>query len=194
MVFFQLQTLTIGGLNPTARGAIPTNYWSGVMEHGLIGCFSDLEINHELVNLTRFINHTASNGALKSGSCSMQLSKKRPCLCEHQGECRLSHGGTWSCDCSKTSYTGRRCEQLAYHFDLNRNQTMEFNTQLRWSEQIDDIAFRLRVSDRRATLMNSSESSLLLRPCTTKKRFFKCVPAVCQPDAMLWTFLFVMDC
>ena len=182
MVSFQLQTLTIGGLNPVARAIIPTNYWSGVMEHGLVGCFSDLEINHELVNLTRYINYTATDGALKSGSCSMQLVKRRPCFCEHQGECRLSQGGTWSCDCSKTSYTGRRCEQLAHHLDLNRSQTMEFNTQLRWSEQIDDIAFRLRVSDLRLTLRDPGQRHLLFRLCAMKKRFFRFVPAVYHPD------------
>ncbi|CAF5129061.1 unnamed protein product, partial [Rotaria socialis] len=69
---------------------------------------------------------------------------KRECSCEHHGECRINNDGTWSCDCSKTGYTGRRCEQLAYHLDLSEIQTFEVNTNVQWSEQISDISFRLQ--------------------------------------------------
>jgi hypothetical protein len=126
---------------------LPTNYYSGIMHRGLIGCFSDLEINNELINLTKYINTTNNNNHIspKSGPCSTTLSTKRECLCEHDGECRINNGGIWSCDCSKTGYTGRRCEQIAYHLDLNQIQTFEFNTYIQWSEQINNIAFGLQV-------------------------------------------------
>jgi hypothetical protein len=115
------------------------------MHRGLIGCFSNLELNNEAINLTKYINYTNNNITPKSGPCSTILSSKRECSCEHDGECRLNNGGTWSCDCSKTGYTGRRCEHATYHIDLNKIQTFEMNTNMQWSEQINDIAFGLQV-------------------------------------------------
>ncbi|UJR15114.1 hypothetical protein I4U23_002079 [Adineta vaga] len=138
-----LQTLTIGGVNPSLPW-LPTNYYSGIMHHGLIGCFSDLEINNVIINLTRHINYTMNTLAPRSGPCSTGLLPKRQCLCEHQGECRLNSAGTWSCDCSKSGYTGQRCEQIAYHIDLKQTNTFELNTNLQWSDQINDIAFSLQ--------------------------------------------------
>ncbi|CAF5070959.1 unnamed protein product, partial [Rotaria magnacalcarata] len=63
-----LHTMTIGGVNPSMR-ALPTNYFSGIMHRGLIGCFSDLEVNHELINLEKYINYTINNNNImpKSG-------------------------------------------------------------------------------------------------------------------------------
>jgi len=116
------------------------------MYRGLIGCFSNLELNNEAINLTKYINYTNNNIAPKSGPCSTTiLSSKRECSCEHDGECRLNNVGTWSCDCSKTGYTGRRCEHATYHIDLNKIQIFEMNTNMQWSEQINDIAFGLHV-------------------------------------------------
>lgn len=118
------------------------------MHRGLIGCFSDLEINNELINLEKYIDYTINNNNIvpKSGPCSIELTQKLDCLCEHNGECRMNNAGAWSCDCSKTGYTGRRCEQLAYHMDLSEIQTIELNTNIQWSEQISDISFRLKVN------------------------------------------------
>jgi hypothetical protein len=124
---------------------LPTNYYSGVMRRGLIGCFSSLEINNELINLTKYIHSVNNNVSPKSGPCSIILSTKRECLCEHDGECRLNNVGTWSCDCSKTGYTGRRCEHATYHIDLKKIHTFELNTNMQWSEQINDISFGLQV-------------------------------------------------
>ncbi len=117
------------------------------MKRGLIGCFSDLEINNELINLTKFINSTENHIAPISGPCSARFSTKHECLCEHNGECRSNNDGRWSCDCSKTGYTGRRCEQIAYHLDLEQMQTLELNTNIQWSDQINIITFRLQVID-----------------------------------------------
>ena len=144
LFIFQLHTLTIGGINPSLQW-LPSNYWAGIMHRGLIGCFSDLELNSEAINLTKYINYTNTNLTPKSGPCSIFLSTKRECSCEHGGECRLNSGGAWSCDCSKTGYTGRRCEQATYYIDLTPIQIFEFNTNLQWSEQINDIAFGLQV-------------------------------------------------
>ena len=85
------------------------------------------------------------NLAPRSGPCSTASLKKRQCLCEHHGECRLTSAGIWSCDCSKTGYTGERCEQLAYHIDLSQTHTYEYNSQFQWSDQLNDIAFGLQV-------------------------------------------------
>jgi hypothetical protein len=143
-----LQTLTIGGINPATRW-LPTNYFSGIMHRGFIGCFSDLEINNELINLTKYINN---NLETKIGPCSTKSLTKRECLCEHDGECRLNKGGIWSCDCSKTGYAGQRCEQVAYHLDLSETETLELNTDIQWSEEINDIAFGLQVIDTKINL------------------------------------------
>ncbi|CAM4799223.1 unnamed protein product [Rotaria magnacalcarata] len=155
-----LHIMTIGGVNPSMR-ALPTNYFSGIMHRGLIGCFSDLEVNHELINLEKYINYTINNNNImpKSGPCSTTLSTKRGCSCEHHGECRINNDGTWSCDCSKTGYTGRRCEQLAYHLDLSEIQTFELNTSVQWSEQISDISFRLQA-------LHDENDFLQIRPCS----------------------------
>ena len=110
-----------------------------------MGCFSDLELNHASIDVSKYINQSSSEMAVRSGACSASLTKKRECLCEHSGECRVHNSGSWSCDCSKTGYTGQRCEQLASHLDLSEIATLEVNTQLQWSEQISDIAFNLRV-------------------------------------------------
>lgn len=115
------------------------------MHRGLIGCFSHLEINDELIDLEKHINYTNNNIAIKSGPCSTMLPTKHECLCEHNGECRLSNSGIWSCDCSKTGYTGRRCEQIAYQLDLSQTQIFELNTNIQWSEHITEISFRLQV-------------------------------------------------
>ena len=117
------------------------------MHHGFIGCFADLELNHQSVNLSAHLNASNPHIAVKSGPCVLEVtSKKRPCLCEHQGECRYDPRGQWFCDCSKTAYTGQRCEQLASHLPLNELTTTEFNTDLLWSDQLDDVTFRFRVS------------------------------------------------
>ncbi|CAF1330953.1 unnamed protein product [Adineta ricciae] len=152
-----LHTLTIGGINPSLQW-LPNNYWAGIMHRGLIGCFSDLELNSEAINLTKYINYTNTNLTPKSGPCSTFLSTKRECLCEHDGECRLNNGGAWSCDCSKTGYTGRRCEQATYYIDLTPIQIFEFNTNLQWSEQINDIAFGLQAT-------HDQRNFLQFRPC-----------------------------
>jgi hypothetical protein len=115
------------------------------MHRGLIGCFSDLELNNEAINLTKYINYTNNNITPKSGPCSTITSSKPECSCEHDGECRLNNVGTWSCDCSKTGYTGRRCEHATYHIDLKKIYTFELNTNMQWSEQINDISFGLQV-------------------------------------------------
>jgi hypothetical protein len=115
------------------------------MQRGLIGCFSNLELNNQEINLTKYINYTNNNIRPKSGPCSTILPSKRECSCEHEGECRLNNGGAWSCDCSKTGHTGRRCEHPTYHIDINKIQTFELNTNIQWSEQINDIAFGLQV-------------------------------------------------
>ena len=115
------------------------------MHRGFIGCFSDLELNSESINLTRYINTTNNSITPKSGPCTTSLTSKRECACEHGGECRMHTGGSWSCDCSKTGFTGRRCEHPTYHIDLSKIHTFELNTNLQWSEQINDIAFGLQV-------------------------------------------------
>ncbi|CAF0863611.1 unnamed protein product [Rotaria sordida] len=152
-----LHTLTIGGINPNIQW-LPDNYWSGIMHRGLIGCFSDLELNNEAINLTKYINNTNNNITPKSGPCLTTLLSKRECSCEHGGECRLNNGGIWSCDCSKTGYTGRRCEHATYHIDLNQIHTFELNTNLQWSQQINDVAFGLQA-------IHDQENFLELRPC-----------------------------
>ena len=115
------------------------------MHRGFIGCFSDLELNGESINLTRYINTTNNSITPKSGPCTTSLNSKRECACEHGGECRMHTGGSWSCDCSKTGFTGRRCEHPTYHIDLSQIHTFELNTNMQWSEQINDIAFGLQV-------------------------------------------------
>ncbi|CAF3694710.1 unnamed protein product, partial [Rotaria sordida] len=152
-----LHTLTIGGINPNIQW-LPDNYWSGIMHRGLIGCFSDLELNNEAINLTKYINNTNNNITPKSGPCLTTLLSKRECSCEHGGECRLNNGGIWSCDCSKTGYTGQRCEHATYHIDLNQIHTFELNTNLQWSQQINDVAFGLQA-------IHDQENFLELRPC-----------------------------
>ncbi|CAF1302347.1 unnamed protein product [Adineta steineri] len=158
----QLHTLTIGGINPSIQW-LPNNYWSGIMHRGLIGCFSDLELNNEAINLTKYINYTNNNITPKSGPCSISSAlssslSKRECSCEHEGECRLNNGGTWSCDCSKTGYTGRQCEHATYHIDLNKIHIFELNTNIQWSEQINDIAFGLQAT-------HDQENFIQFRPC-----------------------------
>ena len=117
------------------------------MHRGFLGCFSNLEINNELINLTQYINST-NNIPPKTGPCSTKLLTRRECLCEHDGECRLNTGGTWSCDCSKTGFTGQRCEQVAHHLDLSETETLELNTDIQWSEHINNIAFGLQVMNK----------------------------------------------
>ena len=136
--------MTIGGIDPNIRW-FPNNYWSGIMYRGLIGCFFDLHLNNEAINLTKYINYTNNNMSPRSGPCSTMSSSKHECLCEHGGECRLANGGIRSCDCSRTGYTGRRCEHATYHFDLNEIDRFEVNTHMQWSEQTNDIAFGLQV-------------------------------------------------
>lgn len=142
---FQFDRLTIGGRDPNDRW-FPMEFWSGIMRRGFIGCFSNLVINDEQVNMTHFIDRSNQTVLLRSAPCSTHRWRKEPCLCEHEGECRIDHAGRWSCDCSKTAYTGERCEQLAFHADFSQNRDFEWNTQLQWSEQIDDVEFRLRVN------------------------------------------------
>jgi hypothetical protein len=116
------------------------------MHRGFIGCLSDLHLNNEAINLTRYINSTATNITPKSGPCTDTFVSKRECSCEHDGECRVNHGGSWSCDCSKTGYTGRRCEHPTYHIDFSRISTLELNTNMQWSELVNDISFALKVT------------------------------------------------
>lgn len=115
------------------------------MHRSFLGCFSNLELNNEAINLTKYLNYTNNNITPKSGPCSMMIPSKQECSCEHGGECRTNHIGIWSCDCSKTGYTGRRCEHATYHIDLQQIPTFELNTNLQWSDQINDIAFGLQV-------------------------------------------------
>jgi len=158
------------------------------MHRGLIGCFSDLEINNEIINLTKYINYTNNNIAPKAAPCSTILSTKRDCLCEHHGECRLNNVGIWSCDCSKTGYTGRRCEQIAYHLDLNQIHTFEFNTSIQWSEQMNDIAFGLQVNRFNEELTCIDYFRLLM----TKKIFYKFVHVLYHGNVIQFVFLFLM--
>lgn len=136
--------MTIAGVNPANRW-FPSQFYAGILQRGLIGCFADLEINHQLIHIHEYINRTEQNLPPRSAPCSLTLNRKSPCLCEHDGECRVNPG---SCDCSKTGYTGQRCEQLAYHLDLNQNQTLELNTNIQWSDFLNIIAFHLHVIDR----------------------------------------------
>jgi hypothetical protein len=165
------------------------------MHHGLIGCLFNLDINHQSINLSHYINSTSQYQALKSGPCSMDIGRKRSCLCEHHGECRWHHAHRWSCDCSRTAYTGDRCEQLAYHIALNRISTIEYNTGLLWSEQIDHITFRLRVSSTMSFLVLMVDCFLFAidetRLFMTTKSSFKYVHVVYRRCAMQFNFRFV---
>ena len=116
------------------------------MQRGFVGCFSDLQLNGESINLTRYINGTNPNMSPKSGPCSTIFSSKRECSCDHGGECRSNSAGSSFCDCSKTGFTGRRCEHPIYNIDLSSIHTFELDTLSPWSDQINDIAFGLKVN------------------------------------------------
>lgn len=136
----------------------PSQFYAGILQRGLIGCFADLEINHQLIYLNDFINQTEQILPPRSAPCSLTLTRKSSCLCEHDGECRIHPGQSWSCDCSRTGYTGSRCEQRAYHLDLNQNQTLELNTNIQWSDYLNIISFHLHV-------IHDEENFLEIRSC-----------------------------
>ena len=138
----------MAGVNPANRW-LPSNYYAGILQRGLIGCLSALTINEQLIDLEEFLNRTDQDIPPRSAPCSVLLTRKSPCLCEHDGECRMNANQQWSCDCSKTGYTGQRCEQLAYHLDLNQNQTLELNTNIQWSDFLNLITLNLHVIERR---------------------------------------------
>jgi len=169
--------LTLAGVNPNIRW-LPTNFYSGILHRGFIGCLSDFEINNQEINLTKYVQSSNLNRTSRIGPCSIQLSTKRQCSCEHNGECRLNQAGSWTCDCSKTGYTGQRCEQPAYHLDLNEIKLFELNTNIQWSEQINEISFNLHVKIRSLVFLIRVFFRIFLRQFMMKINFFKFVPVV----------------
>jgi neurexin len=114
--------LVIGGVYPKHRAktlsnpstSIPPYFYSGMLNHGYVGCIQDVVINNQYVNLTYFANSEQVSG-ISRDSCNPM-----PNQCETETE-QCLNGGTcldgWNrfiCDCSSTGFNGPICNQRMF--------------------------------------------------------------------------------
>jgi neurexin len=109
--------LIIGGLYSKHRSPlgsnpsqfIPPYFYSGMLEHGFVGCIQEVEVNGQFINLTHYAKQEGVSG-LSTEMCTQMPNQCEIGNCMNDGVC-LEGWNRFVCDCSSTGFNGPICNQ-----------------------------------------------------------------------------------
>ncbi|KAK9891151.1 hypothetical protein WA026_013467 [Henosepilachna vigintioctopunctata] len=134
----------VGGLGPPfSEIPIPVGLWTAVLQQGFVGCFKDLTVNNEAIDVAAYAREQDS-ASIKT-LCHTQPPQciSQPCL--NGGVCNEGWN-RFICDCTNTMFTGPTCGKEAATLSFNGTQHMEVNMDSEQVTQTEDIVLRFRTS------------------------------------------------
>ncbi|CAH1113681.1 unnamed protein product [Psylliodes chrysocephalus] len=134
----------VGGLGPPfSEIPVPAGLWTAVLQQGFVGCFKDLVMNNEAVDVASFAREQDSGSIRTLCHTQPQQCPSQPCL--NGGTC-AEGWNRFICDCTNTLFSGPTCGKEAPTLSFNGTQHMEVTMDTEQVTQTEDIILRFRTS------------------------------------------------
>ncbi|XP_056637002.1 neurexin-1 isoform X2 [Diorhabda sublineata] len=134
----------VGGLGPPfSEIPIPAGLWTAVLQQGFVGCFKDLIMNNEPVDVASFAREQDSGSIRTLCHTQPEQCPSQPCL--NGGTC-TEGWNRFICDCTNTLFSGPTCGKEAPTLSFNGSQHMEVTMDNEQITQTEDIVLRFRTS------------------------------------------------
>ncbi|XP_023310853.1 neurexin-1-like [Anoplophora glabripennis] len=134
----------VGGLGPPfSEIPIPAGLWTAVLQQGFVGCFKDLVMNNEAVDVASYAREQDSGSIRTLCHTQPQQCPSQPCL--NGGIC-TEGWNRFVCDCTDTLFSGPTCGKEAPTLSFNGTQHMEVTMDSEMFTQTEDIVLRFRTS------------------------------------------------
>ncbi|CAH1124036.1 unnamed protein product [Ceutorhynchus assimilis] len=146
--------LYIGGLGPPFSEILaPAGLWTAVLQQGFVGCFKDLVMNNEPIDVASFAREQDSGSIRTLCHTQPQQCPSQPCL--NGGIC-AEGWNRFICDCTNTMFTGPTCGKEAATLSFNGSSHMAVTMDAEMVTQTEDIILRFRTSKPLGLLLISS--------------------------------------
>ncbi|XP_045465239.1 neurexin-1 isoform X1 [Harmonia axyridis] len=134
----------VGGLGPPfSEIPFSVGLWTAVLQQGFVGCFKDLTMNNEAVDVASYAREQDSASIRTLCHTQPPQCVSQPCL--NGGVCNEGWN-RFICDCTNTIFTGPTCGKEAATLSFNGSQHMEVNMDAEQVTQTEDIVLRFRTS------------------------------------------------
>ncbi|KAF7284423.1 hypothetical protein GWI33_022206 [Rhynchophorus ferrugineus] len=146
--------LYIGGLGPPFSEILsPPGLWTAVLQQGFVGCFKDLVMNNDPVDVASYAREQDSGSIRTLCHTQPQQCPSQPCL--NGGTC-MEGWNRFICDCTNTMFTGPTCGKEAATLNFNGSSHMAVTMDAEMVTQTEDIILRFRTSKPLGLLLISS--------------------------------------
>ncbi|XP_060517704.1 neurexin 1 isoform X3 [Cylas formicarius] len=146
--------LYVGGLGPPfSEIPVSPGLWTAVLQQGFVGCFKDLVMNNEPVDVASFARDQDSGSIRTLCHTQPQQCPSQPCL--NGGTC-MEGWNRFICDCTNTMFSGPTCGKEAATLSFNGSQHMAVTMDSEMVTQTEDIILRFRTSKPLGLLLISS--------------------------------------
>ncbi|CAH1169814.1 unnamed protein product [Phaedon cochleariae] len=134
----------VGGLGPPfSEIPVPGGLWTAVLQQGYVGCFKDLVMNNEAVDVATFAREQDSGSIRTLCHTQPQQCPSQPCL--NGGTC-TEGWNRFVCDCTGTLHSGPTCGKEAPTLSFNGTQHMQVTMDAEQVTQTEDVVLRFRTS------------------------------------------------
>ncbi|XP_023027641.2 neurexin 1 isoform X2 [Leptinotarsa decemlineata] len=134
----------VGGLGaPFSEIPVPAGLWTAVLQQGFVGCFKDLIMNNEAVDVAGFAREQDSGSIRTLCHTQPQQCPSQPCL--NGGTC-TEGWNRFICDCTNTLFSGPTCGKEAPTLSFNGTQHMSVTMDAEQVTQTEDVVLRFRTS------------------------------------------------
>ncbi|GFR65060.1 neurexin [Elysia marginata] len=145
--------LYVGGVGPAVNvSALPKEIWSAMFGLFYVGCFQDLVINGNMVDLAG--NAKQQNRSNVVAYCNKMEPQCLSHPCTHQGKC-VEGWNRFTCDCRATGYTGNVCQTAAVTLRFDGTQYLQVTMSEQSVTQAEDISLRFRTMHGSGILFHS---------------------------------------
>ncbi|XP_050406301.1 neurexin-3 isoform X2 [Patella vulgata] len=150
--------LFVGAINDHVDAStLPKEMWSGMLGHGYVGCFQDLVINGNKVDLV-----AAATLQLAEGIAEYCRRMEPQCLsypCMHQGIC-VEGWNRFVCDCRATGFIDNVCQTASTTLRYDGTQYVKVTMPEESLTEAEDISLRFRTMHPNGLLfMTSSDKT-----------------------------------
>ncbi|VEN53731.1 unnamed protein product, partial [Callosobruchus maculatus] len=134
----------VGGLGPPfSEIPVPPGLWTAVLQQGFVGCFKDLVMNNEAVDVAAYAREQDSGSIRTLCHTPPPQCPSQPCL--NGGVC-AEGWNRFVCDCADTPFGGPTCGKEAATLAFNGSQHMAVTMDQEQITQTEDIILRFRTS------------------------------------------------
>ncbi|XP_023324977.1 neurexin-1 [Eurytemora carolleeae] len=148
-----LGMMYLGGV-PPFQIPHPPQVWSATLSQGYVGCVRDLVVQGFPIQLSELAEKQDTGSILLT--CS---TPKRTCtdqLCQHGGLC-VEGWNRFSCDCSRTGYTGPTCTRDTPTLHLTGHEDMKVLASAQSDIEADDISIRFKTIEPSGVIFSTSD-------------------------------------